>query len=105
MILPPNGDISGIYDQIYLKNLSRKSGELRTRKFKSSLLRTQNLKVLSLKPGVVEYIAIHAKVTSRDFTVLISTLLAHISAFFPKPLPRFSYVSCGEHWFLCRPVE
>ena len=42
------------------------SGELRTRKLKSHLVRTQSLNVLSLKPGVGQYIAIHATLTARD---------------------------------------
>ena len=44
-----------------------RSGELRTQKLKFHLLRTQSLKVLSLKPGVGQYIAIHATLTARDF--------------------------------------
>ena len=36
-------------------------------KLKSRLLRTQSLKVLPLKPGVGQYIAIHATLTARDF--------------------------------------
>ena len=43
------------------------SGELRTQKLKSYLLRTQSLKVLPLKPGVDQYIAIHATLIARDF--------------------------------------
>ena len=39
------------------------SGELRTPKLKSHLLRTQSLKVLPLKPGVGPYIAIHTMLT------------------------------------------
>ena len=46
---------------------SPRSGELRTQKLKSQLLRTQSLKVLPLKPGVGQYIAIHATLTARDF--------------------------------------
>ena len=46
---------------------SPRSGELRTQKLKSHLLRTQSLNVLPLKPGVGQYIAIHATLTARDF--------------------------------------
>ena len=46
---------------------SFRSGELWTQKFKSHLVRTQSLNVLRLKPGVGQYIAIHAKLTARDF--------------------------------------
>ena len=34
-------------------------------------LRTQSLKVLPLKPGVSQYIAIHAMLTARDFIVFM----------------------------------
>ena len=34
---------------------------------KSHLLRTQSLKVLPLKPGVGQYMAMHAMLTARDF--------------------------------------
>ena len=44
-----------------------RSGELRTQKLKSHLVRTQSLNVLPLKPGVGQYIDIHATLTARDF--------------------------------------
>ena len=44
-----------------------RSGELRTQKLKSHLVRTQSLHVLPLKPGRGQYIAIHATLTARDF--------------------------------------
>ena len=74
--------------------LSR-GGERRTQKLKSHLVRTQSLNVLPLKPGVGEYIAIHATLTARDFFLLISTLPVHSPAFVPKPLPIFSCVGPG----------
>ena len=43
-----------------------RSGELRTQKLKSHQLRTQSLIVLPLKPGVGQYIAIHAMLTARE---------------------------------------
>ena len=46
-----------------------RSGELRTQKLKSLLMRTQSLKVLPLKPGVGQYIAMHATLTARDFFI------------------------------------
>ena len=66
-----------------------RSGELRTQKLKSHLMRTQSLNILSLKPGVGQCIAIHATLTARDSSLLISTLPVHSPAFFPKPLPIF----------------
>ena len=44
-----------------------RSGELRTQKLKSHLVRTQSSNVLLLKPGVGQYIAIQATLTARDF--------------------------------------
>ena len=41
--------------------------ELRTQKLKSHLVRTQSLKVLPLKSGVGQYIAIHATLIARNF--------------------------------------
>ena len=38
-----------------------------TQKLKSHLVRTQSLNVFPLKPGVGQYIAIHATLTARDF--------------------------------------
>ena len=66
-----------------------RSGELRTEKLKSHLLRTQSLKVLPLKPGVGQYIAIHATLTTRDFFLANIYILVHSPAFFPKHLPSF----------------
>ena len=71
-----------------------RSGGLRTQILKSHLVRTQSLNVLPLKPGVGEYIAIHATVTARNF-FLVSTLPVHSPAFFLKPLPIFSCVGYG----------
>ena len=47
--------------------LAPRSGELRTQKLKSHLVRTQSLNVLPLKLGVGQYIAAHATLTARDF--------------------------------------
>ena len=44
-----------------------RDGELRTQKLKSHLVRTGSLNVLPLKPGVCQYIAMHATLTARDF--------------------------------------
>ena len=44
-----------------------RSGELRRQKLKSHLLRTQSLKVLPLKSGVGQYMAIHATLAARAF--------------------------------------
>ena len=59
-------------------------------KFKSHLLRTKSLKVLPLKPGVGEYIAIHATLTARDFFLAyfypsgpFTCIFSKTSRFFP----------------------
>ena len=44
-----------------------RSGELRTQKLQSRLMRTQSLKVLPIKSGVGQYIAMRATLTARDF--------------------------------------
>ena len=44
-----------------------RSEDLRTQKLKFYLLRAQSLKVLSLKPGVDQCIAVHATLTASDF--------------------------------------
>ena len=70
-------------------------------KLKSHLVRTQSLIVLLLKPGVGQYVAIHATLNARDFSsLLISTLLAHAPAFFPKLLPIFPVLAVADTWFL-----
>ena len=56
------------------------SGELRTQKLKSHLVRTQSLNVLPLKPGVGQHIAIHATLTARDF---------FLAYFYPSSPPQW----------------
>ena len=62
--------------------------------FKRSPFKALSSSVFLLKPWVVQYIAIYATLTSRDF-LLISTLPVLSPAFFPKPHPIFSCVGCG----------
>ena len=83
-----------VLSTIYLF-LSR-SGELRTQKLKSHLMRTLSLKVLPLKPGVGQHIAMRATLTARDFFLAYFYPSGSFTRiFFPKPLPSFSCVSCG----------
>ena len=51
---------------------------------------TQSLNVLPLKPGVGQYIAIHATLTASDFLLAYFTLPVNLSAFSPD----FSCVGC-----------
>ena len=52
-------------------------------------------KVLPLKPGVGQYIAMHATLTARDFFFANFYPSGPFTYIFPKPLPSFSCVSCG----------
>ena len=66
------------------------------------------LKRSPLKPGVGQYIAIHATLTARDFFLANFYFPVHSPALFSKTSPElllFFCVSCDYHWFLCRPAE
>ena len=82
-----------------------RSGELRTQKLKSHLVRTQSLNVLPLKPGVDQYIAIHATLTARDFFLAYFYPSGPFTCIFPKPLAIFPVLAVASTWFLCRPAE
>ena len=66
------------------------SGELRTQKLKSHLMRTQSLNVLPLKPGVGQYISIHATLTARDFFRACFYTSDPFTCIFSKTSPDFS---------------
>ena len=66
-----------------------RSGELRTRKLKSHLVRTQSLNVLPLKPAVGQYIAIHATLTARDFVLANFYPSGPFTCIFSKTSPEF----------------
>ena len=68
-----------------------RSGELRTQKLKSHLMRTQSLKVLLLKPGVGQYIAMHATLTARDF---------FLANFYPSGSFTFIFFNSPEFFLL-----
>ena len=67
--------------------------ELRMQKLMSYLLRTQNLKVLPSKPGVGQYIAIHATPTARDF------FLANFNP--SRPVTCIFFSKTSPEFFLC----
>ena len=67
-----------------------RSGELQTQKLKSHLVRTQSLNVLPLKPGVSQYIAIHATLTARDFFFAYFYTSGPFTCIFSKTSPDFS---------------
>ena len=64
-------------------------------KLKPHPLRTQSLKVLHLKPGVGQYIAIHATLTARDFFLANVHLSGPFTCIFSKT---------SRNLFLCRLV-
>ena len=67
-----------------------RSGELRTQKLKSHLVRTQSLNVLPLKLGVSQYIAIHATLIARDFSLAYFYTSGPFTCIFSKTSPDFS---------------
>ena len=86
--------------------LRPRSGELRTQKLKSHLVRTQSLNVLPFKPGVGQYIAIHATLTARDFFLAYFYTSGPFTCIFSKTCPEFFPVlAVANTWFLCRPAE
>ena len=67
-----------------------RSGELRTKKLKSYLVRTQGLNVLPLKPGVGQYIAMHAALAAGDFFLTFFFPSCPFTCFFfPTIYPDF----------------
>ena len=65
------------------------SRELRTQKLKSQLVRTQSLNLLPLKPGVGQYIALHATLTAMDFFLAYFYPSDPFTCIFLKNLSRF----------------
>ena len=66
-----------------------RSGELRTQKLKSYLVRTQRLNVLTLQPGVGQYIAIHGTFTARDLFLAYFYPSGTFTCIFFQNLSRF----------------
>ena len=74
---------------------------------KSHLVRTQSLNVLPLKPGVGQYIAIHATLTARDF--FLFCLFRHFRSshlhFFQNLSRFFPVLAVANTCFPCRPAD
>ena len=84
--------VLGILIVIAVVYMTSHSGKLR--KLKSYLMRTQSLKVLPLKPGVGQYIAMHATLTARDLFLLCLFLpFRSIHLHFFQTSPNFFSVS------------
>ena len=96
-----------------------RSGELRTQKLKSHLVRTQSLNVLPLKlvswcfepsqpqritlplkPGVGQHIAIHALLTARDFFLAYFYPSSPFTCIFSKTSPNFFATLTAKDFFL-----
>ena len=58
-------------------------------KLKFHLLRTQNLKVIPLKPGVGQYIDTHATLTVKDFFQANFYPSGSFACIFSKTTPEF----------------
>ena len=56
---------------------------------------TELLNVLPFKPGVGQYIAIHATLTAREFFHAYFYPSSPFTCIFPNPLPISSCVGCG----------
>ena len=82
-----------------------RSGELRTQKLKSHLVRTQSLNVLPLKLGVGQYIAINATLTARNIFLAYFYPSRPFTCIFLKPLPISPVLVVANARFLCRPAE
>ena len=97
----------GVISFISLLSSLPRRGELRTQKLKSHLVRAQSLNFLPLKPGVGQYIAIHATLTARDF--FFACLFLHFRSirlhFFQNLSRFFPVLAVTNTWFLCRPAE
>ena len=75
--------------------LAPRSGDLWTHKLKSHLVRTQSLNVLPVKPGIGQYIAIHAMLTARDFFLAYFYPSGPFTCIFSKTFSDFSCVGFG----------
>ena len=86
--------------------IKTRSGELRTQKLKSHLVKTQSLNVVPFKPGVGQYIAIHATLTARDFFLAYFYTSGPFTCIISKTSPEiFPVIAVANTWFLYRPAE
>ena len=72
-----------------------RSGELRTQKLQSHLVRTQSLNVLPLEPAVGQYTDIHATLTVRDFFLAYFYHSGPFTCIYFQISSDFSCVGCG----------
>ena len=79
------------------------SGELRTQKLKSHLVRTQSLNVLPLKPGVGQYIATHGTLTARDFFLAYFYPSGPFTCIFPNVSRVFPVLAVANTSFCVGP--
>ena len=72
-----------------LLSLFPRVGKLRTQKLKSRLSNIESLKIIPLKPGKGQYIAIHATLTARNFFLANFCPSDPFSCIFSKTFPEF----------------
>ena len=72
-----------------------RSGELRTQKLKSHLVRSQSLNVLPLKPEIGQNIAMFATLTARNFFLAYFYPSGPFTCILSETSPDFSCVGCG----------
>ena len=92
---PYGGQIENLWGKVHDTSESQphvpsRSGDLRTQKLKSHLVRIQSLNVLPLKPGVGQYTAIHAGLTARVFFLAYFYPSSPFTCIFSKTSPNFS---------------
>ena len=85
-----------VYVPTHQPHITPHSGELRTQKLKSHLVRTRSLNILPLKLWVGQYIAMHATLTAGDFFLAYFYPSSPFTCIFSKTSPNF---------FLCWPAE
>ena len=82
-----------------------RSGELRTQKLKSHLVRTQSLNVLPVKPGVSQYKPYMLRLLPGISSLLISTFPAHSPAFFQNLSQFFPVLAVANTVFCVGPLN
>ena len=87
--------------QIFFLHSFPRSGELRTQKLKSHLVRTQSLNILPLKLGVGQYMAMYATLTARDFFLAYFYPSGPFTCIFTKTSRDFFFLC----WLWLRPVS
>ena len=78
-----------------------RSEEPRTQNLKSHLMKTQSLKILPLKPGVGQCIAMHATLTAKDFFLANFYHSGPFTCISPSTSPKFFPVLAAANTGCC----